>query len=1073
MGISFSSFISIFRSKAHKTKPRDIIIGRRDLNSTWYPKNVIRNQKYNIITFIPLVLFEQFRIFFNLYFLIMACTQFVPGLRVGYLYTYWAPLGFVICVTMLREAYDDMKRAYRDKEVNSQKYTLLNTNGQKEEVLSSELQISDIIIIRKNQRIPADVVLLHTSDKSGTCFIRTDQLDGETDWKLRIAPPVTQSLDDISMLASDKIHTVKIHAEPPCLNIHDFNGVISSKNDEPLTIENVLWSGTFMATGEAVCCVIYTGSDTRMVMNTSKPRSKFGLIDQEINNFTKLLFIGCFILSFIMVILKGFQGLWYIHLIRFILLFSYMVPISLRVNLDLSKLAYSLFIQSDENISGAIVRSSSIPEELGRIGYLLTDKTGTLTQNLMIFKRLSVGTTTYTNENQTEISKLLEKEYTKASMRADESQESIATSASTSDGTRKIVKKTDATKASEAIKALALCHNVTPVFDGTTPILLNTFEKHDDELHSLPDTPRTGVTSINTTTESDYIELLPSTVVSYQASSPDEIAIVEWTEQVGLTLVHRSLKSITLKLNSTEQLFNYEILQMFPFTPETKRMGIILRDEQTNNIIFYLKGADTVMQSIVEYNVWLHEECSNMAREGLRTLVIAKKYLTNEQYQEFEQRLLKARLQTINRIRCVQEVIETLEHDMELLCISGVEDKLQENVRQTLESLHKAGIQIWMLTGDKLETATSIAKSSKLIGRNHDIYIFQQITTREECLQEINIFKRKTDACLIITGDTLQICLAFYEQEFMELIIQSPSVVVCRCSPTQKATVTNLLKKYGNKKVRVCAIGDGGNDVSMIQSAHVGIGIVGKEGKQASLAADFSINQFSYLSRLLFVHGRNSYKRTAALSQFIIHRGIILTIIQAIFSSIFYFASISIYPGFLLVGYGTIYTMIPVFSLILDEDVPADIALMYPELYKELCKGRSLSFKTFLLWVIISIYQGSAIVYGSFILFDEDMTHIVSITFTALILTELLMIALTIRTWHASMIIGEIISFAAYVLSLIIFKSYFDGAFLESWPFIWRVVVITLISCLPLYILKFIQIKFKPPIHEKLTQLTK
>ncbi|CAF1995718.1 unnamed protein product, partial [Rotaria magnacalcarata] len=122
----------------------------------------------------------------------------------------------------------------------------------------------------------------------------------------------------------------------------------------------------------------------------------------------------------------------------------------------------------------------------------------------------------------------------------------------------------------------------------------------------------------------------------------------------------------------------------------------------------------------------------------------------------------------------------------------------------------------------------------------------------------------------------------------------------------------------------------------MIQSAYVGIGIVGKKGKQASLAAAFSINPFSYLTRLLFVHGRDSYKRTASLSQFIIHRGVIITVIQAIFS----FTAISLYQGFLLVDYGTVYTMFPVFSLVLDQDVPADIALLYPELYKELAKGR-------------------------------------------------------------------------------------------------------------------------------------
>ena len=167
MGISCSSIFSLCRNKAHKTQPRNVMLGRRDLNQTWYPKNVIRNQKYNILTFIPLVLFEQFRFFLNLYFLIMACTQFIPMFRVGYLSTYWGPLAFVLFVTMLREAYDDIKRAYRDKELNSQMYTLLGANGRRKKIPSSQLQVSDVIVIQKNQRVPADVVLLQTSDKSG------------------------------------------------------------------------------------------------------------------------------------------------------------------------------------------------------------------------------------------------------------------------------------------------------------------------------------------------------------------------------------------------------------------------------------------------------------------------------------------------------------------------------------------------------------------------------------------------------------------------------------------------------------------------------------------------------------------------------------------------------------------------------------------------------------------------------------------------------------------------------------------------------------------------------------------
>ncbi len=362
----------------------------------------------------------------------------------------------------------------------------------------------------------------------GTCFIRTDQLDGETDWKLRIAAPLTQSLEDISVLISEASATAKIHAEPPSLSIHEFNGVISWKQDEPLTVENVLWSGTVLATGEAVCCVLYTGSDTRMVMNTSKPRSKVGLLDIEINTLTKLLFVALVLLSIVMLVLKGFRGPWYRYLVRFFLLFSYMIPISLRVNLDMGKTVYAWFIQRDKTIPGTVVRTSTIPEELGRIGYLLSDKTGTLTQNLMIFKRIHLGTVSYTNENQTDISNLLKQQFKTVTTPIHENQQTP--SALPSGKTRNVVKKTEATKVPEAVKALALCHNVTPVFEEkiSTPLDTSARSMEDRNLNitavprtsitgragdisSLPDTPLTGATSINTTDVSDLTQLLPAT----------------------------------------------------------------------------------------------------------------------------------------------------------------------------------------------------------------------------------------------------------------------------------------------------------------------------------------------------------------------------------------------------------------------------------------------------------------------------------------------------------------------------------------------------------------------------------
>ena len=844
----------------------------------------------------------------------MAVSQFIPALMIGYLYTYWAPLGGVISVSLIREAVDDFRRYQRDKEVNSSRYVKLTAKGQVS-VASSALKVGDVVYVEKGQRVPADMILLKTTEHSGACFIRTDQLDGETDWKLRLAVPCSQKVLDNEILALE----ASVYAEKPQKDIHSFIGKFTNHGtnylEEPLGIENTIWSNTIVASGTALGLVIYTGPECRATMNNSKPRTKNGLIDLELNDLTKILILATVTLSIVMVSLKGFEGPWYIYLFRFVLLFSYLIPISLRVNLDIGKIFYSLQIQNDKDMPGTVARSTTIPEELGRIAYLLSDKTGTLTKNIMVFKKLHLGTVSFNDETFDEIIQNLRNYYTMEGAKK----------------TMKNVRKSAMTRVVEAVKALSLCHNVTPVYDSKD-------------------------NSMEEATEADQdFAIEEGEPISYQASSPDEVALVHWSEQVGLALIERTLTSMKLK-TPNGQIVSYTILQIFPFTSESKRMGIIVKDDKTNEILFYMKGADVVMASIVQFNDWLEEEVDNMAREGLRTLVIAKKSLSADQYADFEQRYNAAKLSVVNRSAQVAAVVESLERDMELLCVTGVEDMLQDNVRNTLEQLRNAGLKVWMLTGDKLETATCIAKSSKLVSKTQNIHIFKNVTGRIEAHQELNAFRRKQDTALVINGKSLEVCLDYYEHEFMELVTNSPAVVCCRCSPEQKAQVVRLIQQHTGK--RCAAIGDGGNDVSMIQAASAGIGLVGKEGKQASLAADFSLTQFAHVAQLLLVHGRNSYKRSASLSQFVIHRGLIITTMQAIFSAVFYFSSVSLYQGFLMVGYATVYTMFPVFSLVLDIDIPGKIALTYPELYKDLAKGRSLSYKTFFTWCLISIYQG-------------------------------------------------------------------------------------------------------------------
>lgn len=984
-----------------------------------YPPNSIKNQKYNPLSFLPLILYEQFRYFYNFYFLLISLTQIYPEFVVGYLVQYIGPLLFVLTITISKEAYDDFKRFIRDREVNSQIYKKVTPNGLSD-VPSSDLHVGDIIYLEKDQRVPADLVLLKTLEKQGAVFIRTDQLDGETDWKLRLASQLTQNNSYEQFFDPG----LTIQAEPPHDDIHSFVGSIETPNSskKPLTTENMLWMNTVLASGNAYGLVLYTGRDTRAMMNTSKPRMKIGKLDLEVNLLAKVLFILSIAMAFVMIALKRFFGPWLVYLIRFFILFSGIIPLSLKVNLDMARLLYSYLIMKDsDHLPDTIVRNSSIPEELGRIGFLLSDKTGTLTQNDMELKKIHLGTVCFGADSTDEVIRHIQSQHRQSSPEHTRKHSNIEGAHLLKRGRRDI-----SSRIYNIVRALALCHNVTPSVE---------FEN-----------------------------------VSYQASSPDEIAIVKWTESVGIILVSRDSETIKLKYASTGEIVSFSILQIFPFTSASKRMGILVQDNVTGEIWFYLKGADVVMNDIVQRNDWLQEECDNMAREGLRTLVIGRKRLTEEALEDFMTKYEQSKVSMTERDENMKKVVSTmLEHDLELLGITGVEDRLQDDVRVTLELLRNAGIKMWMITGDKVETATCIAISSRLVGRNQSIFQVQKLTDRSQGLAALQAIQGRVDHALVIDGVSLELMLDQFPKQFLDIASDLPSVICCRCTPTQKADITRLIKPYAAGK-RVCAIGDGGNDVSMIQEAHVGIGIVGKEGKQASLAADFSIVQFSHISRLLMWHGRNSYKRSAKLGQFVVHRGFVLTAIQAVFSAIFYFAPIALYQGIIAAGYCTVYTMFPVFSLAWDKDITEYTAMMYPELYKELTKGRILSMRTFFTWVLVSVYQGGVIMLMAIWLFESEFIHIVAITFTALLLNELLMVALQINTWHYIMIISEFASVSIYIASVWILRESFDPVFVTSGTFYWKVACITLVSFFPLLLLKLIGRLANPPNYTKLSE---
>ena len=627
----------------------------------------------------------------------------------------------------------------------------------------------------------------------------------------------------------------------------------------------------------------------------------------------------------------------------------------------------------------------------------------------------------------------------------------------------------------DVVLALALCHNVTP-----------TTEERDGR-----------------------------PVTTYQASSPDEIAIVQWTESVGLRVVHRDRHHIALQCVDNGRIaVRVRILEVFPFTSEGKRMGIILQylagtdatspaAAAPDEIWFYQKGADTVMAAIVAANDWLEEETANMAREGLRTLVVGRRRLSAQQYAEFAAAYKDAALSLQGRDAAVAGVVRAhLERDLELLGVTGVEDKLQRDVKPSLELLRNAGVKIWMLTGDKVETARCVAVASKLVARSQHIHT---VTRLEAAVRGNPTFVPDTlsllaaspaSTALLIDGDSLGYLLAHHRQAFIALAVQLPAVVACRCSPTQKADVARLIRTHTRK--RVACIGDGGNDVSMIQAADVGVGVAGKEGRQAALAADFAVAQFRDLTRLLVWHGRNSYKRSAKLAQAVIHRGLVIAVAQAAFAVAVGGRPAALFTDWLWVGYATAYTQLPLFGLVLDRDVEPRLATLYPELYKELAPGQSLSYRTFAAWLAVSVYQGLAVqllaqflVGRTFVppaspsppglLLPRDPTNttdlasrlptpdkaMVGVSFTALVLTELAMVALAITTWHWAMGAAIALTLCLYVGSVPLLGAYMDLAALLRPAFYWQVAVIAAVSLGPPWIIKLVLRAVRPPSYRK------
>jgi phospholipid-translocating ATPase len=844
------------------------------------------------------------------------------------------------------------------------------------------VKVGDFVRIYNDDQIPADVVILSTSDPDGACYVETKNLDGETNLKVKHA---LRSGRKIKHARDCERVQFTIESEAPQPNLYQYSGVTrwtqyNSKSPdspgvemvEPISINNLLLRGCNLRNTDWVLgVVIFTGVDTKIMMNSGITPSKRSRITRELNwnvayNFI-ILFLMCFVAGLIEGItwgegnnsidyfefgsiggkpsLDGFITFW-----AAVILFQNLVPISLYISLEIIKTCQAFFIYSDTEMYYEKIdypctpKSWNISDDLGQIEYIFSDKTGTLTQNVMEFKKATVNGVPY-GEAYTEAQAGMQKrqgiDVEKESARA---LEEIAQA-----------------RAKMLVEIRKLHAN---------PYL------HDDELTFVaPDfisdlAGATGKEQQEANAEFMLALALCHTVISetipddpprieFKAQSPDEAALVATARDVGYTVLGNSTDGIRLNVMGEERTF--KVLNTLEFNSTRKRMSAIIRMPD-NRIILYCKGADSIIYSRLkrgeqsELRRTTAEHLEMFAREGLRTLCIARRELGEEQYQEWnrEHEIAAAAIQ--DREDKLEAVSDLIERELTLLGGTAIEDRLQEGVPDTIALLAEAGIKLWVLTGDKVETAINIGFSCNLLNNDMELIVFkiedEQVSTAEEELdkhlasfnmtgsdEELKAARKHHEPpepthAIVIDGDSLKLVLnEQLRQKFLLLCKQCKSVLCCRVSPAQKAAVVAMVKS--GLDVMTLSVGDGANDVAMIQEADVGVGIAGEEGRQAVMSADYAIGQFRFLQRLVLVHGRWSYRRLGETIANFFYKNIVWTFTIFWYQIYCNFDMTYLYDYTYILLFNLAFTSLPViFMGVLDQDVSDKVSLAVPQLYR-------------------------------------------------------------------------------------------------------------------------------------------
>ncbi|KAJ3445333.1 putative phospholipid-transporting atpase [Anaeramoeba flamelloides] len=923
--------------------------------------NSIKSSHYTAMNFVPKTLFEQFRRIANFYFLIVVILEYLPFSPLTPTVSL-APLVIVLSITAAREAYEDYQRHKSDNEINNRK-VLVFRNNEWLPIAWKEIKVSDFVKVQENEFLPVDLLLLSSSNNNGICYIDTRNLDGETNLKIKQAIPETLQYSN-----TDKLQDfyAEFASELPNNNINGFDGNITFENQEKLSLNQnqlLLRGSTLKNTKWVIGFVVFTGKDTKLFQNSKEAPSKRSSVEIQLNPRLVTLFFFLMCIGTVGGIMSARwekdwkKKAWYIAIDKesgisqniivrgivgffsFVIVSNVIVPISLYVSLEVVKFTQSWFINKDmkmyhiETDTPAKARTSNLTEEIGCINHIFSDKTGTLTCNIMNFVKCSINGEIYGDDQIiggeiNDLNRIENNEKEKNQEKRKEKKKKFSDKNLLND-----LHKSDEIQSNyihEFLLTMSLCHTV---------IIENNLEEIDN-----------------------YSE------IQYQAASPDEGALVNATRELGYTFIGRTPKTITIDIEGERK--TYELLNILEFNSSRKRMSVIVKDPE-GQIILLMKGADdTIYERLDQKNKQLnsdiiHNQIESFASEGLRTLCFAKKNISEEDYNEWNKLFHKANTLTVDRKKNVEMVCEQIENELFLIGASAIEDKLQKGVPQAISSLSLAGIKIWVLTGDKRGTAINIGHSCSLLTNEMELinitsdileeYLIEMENANETAFQNN---KQYQPMALIISGKALRFALTENQKlTFLKLAQRCQAVICCRVSPIQKSQIVELVR-HNVKNSTTLAIGDGANDVSMIQAAHVGVGISGNEGMQAVNASDYSIAQFRFLSRLLLVHGRWCYKRVIKVILYSFYKNVAFSFMQILFGHFSGWSAQTLFPAFLISTYNLFFTSLPILIVgIFDQDISDESEEKYPQLYSCDNQKDDFSFKGYWIWIIEGVFH--------------------------------------------------------------------------------------------------------------------